>query len=371
MNKELLEYIKKHSDRRDKNLKYDFMPSLLEIIERPAHAAGRVIIWTIVSIIFFTIMWAYFSKVEVIISAKGSLEPVNEPDIVSAKANYKIISVNVEEGQIVKEGELLADLSAEEQEKERNNLETQVKAVTNLIELYNKILADEDISSVDLSVYEKSEKADIQEIIDNYNANKKMMQQYINSNFVSQAEELNEEYKKEVMDALTKEELKIDEIKESIEELNEDISGSKVYAPYDGVVYKLYIDKENIVVSENQPIVSVVKLDSALEMKCYVSNTDVADIELNQKVNIKLDAYLYSEYGTVNGIVTFISEKAEVVDGVGKAVLIKVSMEDKKFDEKLLIGLSGNAEMVVNKRRIIDYFLEPITGALKESIREK
>lgn len=371
MSKKLLEYIEKHSDKKNENLKYDFMPSLLEIIERPANIAGRVIIWTIFFVMVFVLMWSYFSKVEVIISSRGSMEPMEEPDVLSAESSYKIISVNIEEGQAVKEGELLVELAAEEQQKEHKELQEQAEKVINLINLYNRILSGEDISSVDVSEYDKSEKAEIQTVIDDYIANKKIMQQYIDNNFESQAQEMNESYKKEITTALNNEEQKMDELNKSIDELSKDINASKIYAPYDGIIYQLYIDKESITVSEDQPIVSLVKQDSELEMKCYVNNSDVADIELNQKVNIKFDAYPYSKYGTVNGIVTFISEKADNVDGIGKAVVIKVSITDKEFNEKLLIGLSGSAEMIVDKRRIIDYFLEPITGALKESIREK
>ena len=40
MDNKMTEYILKHSRKKDKELKYDFMPSLLEIIERPAHKAG-------------------------------------------------------------------------------------------------------------------------------------------------------------------------------------------------------------------------------------------------------------------------------------------------------------------------------------------
>ena len=60
-----------------------------------------------------------------------------------------------------------------------------------------------------------------------------------------------------------------------------------------------------------------------------------------------------------------------MVEGVGKAVVVKVKITDKDFDEKIFSGLSGSADMVVNKRRIIEYFTDPITGALNESVSEK
>ncbi len=44
-----VEYIKKYADSNEKELKYDFMPKILEIIERPANKAGTVIIFGILT----------------------------------------------------------------------------------------------------------------------------------------------------------------------------------------------------------------------------------------------------------------------------------------------------------------------------------
>ena len=51
MDNKLTEYALRHSRKHDKELKYDFMPSMLEIIERPAHKAGTVIILGIFSLL--------------------------------------------------------------------------------------------------------------------------------------------------------------------------------------------------------------------------------------------------------------------------------------------------------------------------------
>ena len=62
MNNALTEYVLKHGKKRDKELKYDFMPSLLEIIERPAHKAGTVIIIGIFTLLIGAISGLAFLK---------------------------------------------------------------------------------------------------------------------------------------------------------------------------------------------------------------------------------------------------------------------------------------------------------------------
>lgn len=371
MNKELLDYIEKNSKKRDRNLKYDFMPNLLEVIERPAHIAGSIIIWSIFGLILFAIIWAYVSKVEVIVSATGTIKPVTDAEIISSKAKYGIGTINVIEGQSVKAGDVLIELNPDDLEEDKKDLSEEALRCNQKIELYKDILAGENVSSTDVSSFDKDIQSEVKNIIEQFNTYNKLIEQYKNNNFSEQAEVSKKEYMDEVTDLMQSEVNMLEDINSDLREKEELITAAKVIAPYDGVVDKIYIEKENISVYEDAPIISIIKKDAELEMMCYVKNSDIADIKLNQKVNIKLDAYPYSDYGTVDGEVTFIGEKADVVEGIGKAVVVNVKITDKDFDEKIFSGLSGSADMVVNKRRIIEYFIDPITGALNESVREK
>lgn len=50
-----------------------------------------------------------------------------------------------------------------------------------------------------------------------------------------------------------------------------------------------------------QQLVTIVPNNTMNEMLCYVKKTDIADVKLGMETKIKLEAYLYSKYGTVNG----------------------------------------------------------------------
>ena len=41
-------YLKKHTQIREENLKYDFLPSMVEIIEKPANKMGTIILFLII-----------------------------------------------------------------------------------------------------------------------------------------------------------------------------------------------------------------------------------------------------------------------------------------------------------------------------------
>ena len=103
-------YILKHSRKRDKELKYDFMPSMLEIIERPAHKGGTVIILGVFTLLIAAIIWACCSKTDVVVTASGSIQPTGNLSIVQPQSNGVIKAINVSEGAHVEKGDILVEL---------------------------------------------------------------------------------------------------------------------------------------------------------------------------------------------------------------------------------------------------------------------
>ena len=98
MDNKMSEYILKHSKKKDKELKYDFMPSLLEIIERPAHKAGTVIIFGVFTLLVVAIVWARLSKIDVVITSSGSIQPVGNISSLNTYVSGTVKAINVEEG---------------------------------------------------------------------------------------------------------------------------------------------------------------------------------------------------------------------------------------------------------------------------------
>ena len=57
-------------------------------------------------------------------------------------------------------------------------------------------------------------------------------------------------------------------------------------------------------------------------------------------------------------------------ENYGNVYVVKVLLDDKP-ETKLSIGMSGMAELVIGKRSVLEYFLEPIQKALNDSFKEK
>ena len=166
MDNKMTEYILKHSRKKDKELKYDFMPSLLEIIERPAHKAGTIIILGVFTLLIAAIIWACLSKIDVVVTSSGSVQPIGNINVVQSYAGGFVKSIDVKEGDYVHAGDLLIELNTETLDVDEEQLETQKKILEAQQKIYNKIKADEDISKIKASDYKADLQPYIQAILD-------------------------------------------------------------------------------------------------------------------------------------------------------------------------------------------------------------
>ena len=66
-------YILRYNEKNNNELKYDFMPDILEIIERPAHKAGKIIIFTIFILFITAILWSVIAETDIVVTAQGNV----------------------------------------------------------------------------------------------------------------------------------------------------------------------------------------------------------------------------------------------------------------------------------------------------------
>lgn len=101
--------------RRQRNRdRYEFLPALLEIMERPASPAGRTFIYVIVTFFAVLLAWAAFGRVDIVATAPGTLQPAGGAVIVQAGAPGTVSQILVSKGDRVREGAILMMLDDRE-----------------------------------------------------------------------------------------------------------------------------------------------------------------------------------------------------------------------------------------------------------------
>ena len=84
---------------------YEFRPIITEIEESPVNPLGRTTFWIIISLIFFTALWLFFGKVDIVVSARGKVIPDGEIKIIQPLETGVVKEIHVKEGDFVKQGQ--------------------------------------------------------------------------------------------------------------------------------------------------------------------------------------------------------------------------------------------------------------------------
>ena len=413
MDSKLTEYVLKHSKKRDKELKYDFMPSLLEIIERPAHIAGTIIILGVFTLLIAAIIWACVSKIDVVITASGTIQPIGNLNVVESYTGGTVKSINTSEGAHVAKGDVLIELDTESLEIDENQLNSQKKILESQREVYQKIRNGEDVSKLKISDYDAELQPYIQAILDSdasyknslanlekqrsnadlnqqiaqiqleeYQANGTARQRQMQELAVQQYDLAIEQADLQIADTKTKYDAQISsqlsQISEQIGGINTQLEkyrlsmeNQKVTAPVNGYVNSIAVNTVGEAVNSAEQLITIVPDNTPVEMMCYVKNMDIADVKVGMESEIKLAAYPYNKFGTVKGKVKYISPSSFVSEQLGSVYLVKLEVDGSNKNIDLISGLSGNVEIKTDRRTVMEYFLDPVIKGFGESLKEK
>lgn len=92
--------------------KHEFLPSAIEIVEKPPSPLGGIVIWTLLSLLLTGIIWSIVGRVDIVATARGKVIPGGRIKSIQPLEEGIIKEIYVEEGQDIIEGELLVELDA-------------------------------------------------------------------------------------------------------------------------------------------------------------------------------------------------------------------------------------------------------------------
>lgn len=162
---------------------------------------------------------------------------------------------------------------------------------------------------------------------------------------------------------------------ESDLKLREQTNKSQVLtAPVDGTVQTVGITTVGGVVTSAQPVISIVPQNAELIVEADVLNQDIGYVFEGQDVSVKLDTFSFQKYGTVDGKIIYVSPSAVEDERKGLVYKIKVFVDKNSFningsEVPISSGMSGTAEIKLEERRIIEFFLEPIFEYFDDSLK--
>jgi hemolysin D len=141
-------------------------------------------------------------------------------------------------------------------------------------------------------------------------------------------------------------------------------------------VQQLQIHTIGGVVTPAQELMLIVPDEETLEVEALLENKDIGFVEEGQQAEVKIDAFPFTKYGTVDGTLTDISNDAVMDETKGLVFKTQVALQRSvmqigKRQVKLTPGMSVTIEVKTGARRVIEFFLAPLLRYKQESIRER
>jgi hemolysin D len=162
---------------------------------------------------------------------------------------------------------------------------------------------------------------------------------------------------------------------------------TQMRASVDGTVQQLAVTTVGQVVTPGQSLMTIVPSDGNIEIEVMILNQDIGFVEVGQRAVVKVDAFPFTRYGTIDATVLQVSrEGIDQADAAalsdpnnsGRApsgqtqqrgqnlvfpALVRLDRKSMDIDGKdvpLSYGMMVTVEVKTGTRRVIDYVLSPL-----------
>ncbi len=150
----------------------------------------------------------------------------------------------------------------------------------------------------------------------------------------------------------------------------------RLTAPVAGTVQQLAISTVGGVVTPAQPLMVIVPKENVLEVEAMLPNKDIGFVNPGQDVEVKVETFPFTKYGTLHGTITQVSSDAIQDEKLGLiySTRVKLAKDTIRVENKIVRlspGMAVTVEVKTGKRRVIEYFLSPLMQVTSESLRER
>ncbi len=260
---------------------------------------------------------------------------------VSAQGNGQLLALDVEEGNTITEGKIVGyidtlqiSLKKQQLAATKNVIHSKSKGILSQITVLKSQLKTAEISKNRIESLLK-EGASTQQKLDDVNGKIDVLNQKIRSI--------------EIQDLSTLNELKSLDVQ--LKQLDNQIQKSIISNPVNGTILVKYAETFEVV-NFGKPIYKIADLRK-LQLKVYISETQLTRIKIGQKVTVKVDEG--DQMKTIEGMISWIASESEFTPKIiqtkeERANLVYAVKIDVKNDGSLKIGMPAEMWLKTNAK---------------------
>lgn len=179
-----------------------------------------------------------------------------------------------------------------------------------------------------------------------------------------------------ILTELTKSEAEARLRSEELVKARQRSSLQRLLSPVDGTVTQLAVHTVGGIVEPTKPLMVIVPSGGPLVGEVKILNRDVGFVRRGQPVAVKLEAFPFTRYGTVAGIISSISSDAVQDDQLGLIYTARVNLGARALRGeaarvRLTPGMAITADIRTGRRTIGSYLMSPIQQAGGDAARER
>lgn len=168
----------------------------------------------------------------------------------------------------------------------------------------------------------------------------------------------------------------INQLEETVKKLQEQVSRLEIKSPSYGFVKVLNIKTLGGVIESGQILAEIVPLEGNLIIETQIQPKDIGHVKTGQSVNVKISSYDFSRYGTIEGVLEYISATTFVNDDgtryyMGRVSIAKNYVGNNEKENLIVPGMTVQADIVTGAKSILAYLLKPIHTSVTTAFTER
>jgi adhesin transport system membrane fusion protein len=375
---------------------------------------SRWVLWAVfVSLVSF-FSWANFSEIDQITRAPGSVIPSSNVQLIQSKDGGVLEKLPISVGEIVDQGQIVAQFDKTNAEADYQEAKAQVAALSAAMsrltaELFGTVpdfsdLADEFphfIKSQKL-LFDRRQSAKREEIA-NIGSILALVQEEIQMNepllargdvskteilrlqreeaeLIAQRGKISNDYFQSTQAEYNETEEEFERVSQLLIQREKQLQATTLTAPVKGIVKSIRLTTVGGVIRPGEDVLEIVPLEDDLLIEAKVAPQDIGFLRVGLDVSVKIEAYDYTIYGDLDGVLSYISAdtlEEDTQKGDTPFYRVHIRTQGRKFsgrpdaDLQILPGMTSTVEVKTGKNTVLSYLIKPIIKTLGESMGER
>jgi len=377
----------------------------------PAPAAMWAV-YLLLAAIAMAVAWAGFSQVDIVAKANGRVVPDGKEQVIASLEGGILRELLVREGQQVTEGQALAMLDptrfesqqAEGTSKKLALLGTlarlQAEATGRPLKFLDEI--PEAVAAAEIESNEARQRA-LNEAVETTGRSAALLQRELNmaqtmasrglmsevevmrvrrqlNDLQLQTQERINRFRQEAAGEMVRVRNELALLEEQMVVRDDALRRTTLLSPVNGVVKTVRTNTVGGVVQPGAPVMEILPLGPRVLVEARVKPADIGFVRTGQEVRVKLSAYEYTIYGSLDGTVVSISpdamgdpDKAATPEGTWYRAMVRADPSGLQKAGKplsVLPGMTGTVEIRTGQRSVLAFVLRPLLKS-QEAFRER